>query len=255
MTLRTAATYRALALEMCKGKPGAIRELVLQLAGACDDGSPLLNALRMTPVPGRIERERRARHEWLHKQVALLIKWCAHMDIVTADVGRAPDKTFYGLRVGPKKIPDGKSLSEWLSETTDDSGEQRTCERVIEALSKGGFVESWGRSKFVDGEHRGMCSVRKITVRAIVQLLPGSRLAWWEKVCRDECAARKARDIEAERAAKLSPEIRARIDLAEAAAKDAARHRRRARDGRGEFLTGADLVSRALGTTGPPKPS
>lgn len=257
MTLRKAATFRELALEMCKGKPSAIRELVLLIAGACDDGGVLLAKLRNTPVPGYLARERKARADWVQKQAALLIKWGAHMDIVTSDVGRDSDKakTFYGIRVGPKRLPDGKSLSEWLDENADDAEAQRTCERVIEALSKGGFVRNCRRSKLEDGKHVGMCSVRKITVDAILQLLPGSKLAWWEKVRADEVAARKAKHVEAERLAKMSPEARAQIDLSEAAAKNAERNRRSARTGAGEFQSVGDLVSRALRVTGPPKPA
>lgn len=243
-------TYRQLALEECKGKPAPIRWLALLAAGQMDDGGPLLQRLRATPVPGREGRERGAKAAWLRKVCSLLIKWIAHMDTVSEDVGRGHDRTFYGLRVGPKKVPDGKSLAEWLDEHTDESEAQRTCERVVEALSKGGYVKNWGRSKVVDGKHVGMCSVRKITVDAI---LPAGELTKWRRTQDEESAARKAKAIEEQRTAQLSPEVRARISLSEAAAHNAGR--RPIGQGRSEFTSGADLAARMLARAGPPKPS
>lgn len=240
-------TLRALALELCKGKPAAVRKVCLQFAAAFDDrGTSLTAKLSNSYVPGKGgDRERTARMEWQRRLYTVLIKLASHADIVTGDVCRGTDREFYGLRVD--------TLAEWYADQIGPVS-QRTIERVVEVFNAEGIFRTWQRSAAKpDGSVRGKVAVRKLSIEALLQLVRPGLVAWWD---------RKRRKASAERSTKarlLNPEETARQELQRVARENAGESRRPARIADGMrrvdgFTSGAGLAALIKGDSGPPEP-
>lgn len=188
------ATFRAFALDECKGKPGVIRDVAKAIAGAFDDGSPLRVTVREADVHGKSgenNRQRDMRTEFFGAVAQVLLKLVAHMDIVSGDVGRAPDRTFIGLRVD--------TLAESLSMC------QRRVERALWTLHRLGMLRTWTRAERQADTFRGHTAIRKISIEPILRLVGPGWLTKWAAFQRDEYERRKHLPP--------SPEAQARAEL------------------------------------------
>lgn len=246
MSAAAPSTLRAFVLDECAarkagngqpardGRPQAVRETAKIIAGELDDGGALLHTLRRAPVAGKAltvdgdNRERDMRSDFLPVLSRILCKLVVHVDIVTGDIGRGPDRKFYGLRVD--------TLAEAMGLC------QRRVERVIEVLSKAGMIRSWTRAeKREDGTFVGHTAIRKISMEAILRLCKPGALTAWVKAQRDEYDRRKRLPP--------SPEQQARDELRRVAREHASEARsaspRYARPGRFEdFVNPAAALSR-----------
>lgn len=188
------ATFRAFALDECRSKPSAIRDVAKAIAGAFDDGGALRGTVREADVYGKTgesNRQRDMRTEYFRAVAQVLLKLVAHMDVVTGDVGRAPDRTFIGLRVD--------TLSEALGMC------QRRVERALWTLHRLGMLRTWTRAERQADTFRGHTAIRKISIEPILRLVGPGWLTRWATSQREEYERRRHRPP--------SPEAQARAEL------------------------------------------
>lgn len=148
------------ALQLFTKRPQPLRRLGM---GAYD--SPMVgSAVADVPVQGKAlpadtdnNRERSMRCDFFGAVRAVLVKLISHMDIVTGDICRDVDKTFYGIKV------------ETIAE--DLGMDQRRVERALWALHRAGIIQSWKRAEKAGDGYRGRTSVRKLAAAQLATLI------------------------------------------------------------------------------------
>lgn len=152
------------ALQLLTKRPQILRRLALGAFDSLLSGGAVWSAITWVPVQAKgltsgaeSNRERTMRSDRLEAHRAVLTKLLSHMDIVTGDLCRDVDKTFYGIKV------------ETIAE--DLGLDQRRVERVLCDLHAAGLIQSWKRAERKGDGFRGRTSVRKLAASQIATLV------------------------------------------------------------------------------------